>query len=113
MPITKQELSGAADGTGVSVVATSSPGTTIHAADASAYDEIYLWANNSSTSPVKLTIEWGGTDDPEDLIEVTLLPENGLELVVPGLILTNSLTVAAFAGTTDVIGIKGYVNRIP
>lgn len=112
MPITKQELTGAADGTGVSVVATSTPGTTIHTSDASAYDEIYLWAHNSSSTAVKLTIEWGGTDQ-EDLIEQTILPESGLELVVPGLILTNSLTVAAFAGTTDVIGLKGYVNRIP
>ena len=33
-------------------------------------------------------------------------------MVVPGLVLTNSLVVKAFAATANVILINGYVNRI-
>ena len=35
-----------------------------------------------------------------------------LAMVVPGLVLTNSLVVRAFAATANVILINGYVNRI-
>ena len=49
---------------------------------------------------------------PDDLIEVTIPAENGLVLVVPGLILQNELVVAAFAGSANLIMISGFVNRI-
>ena len=38
--------------------------------------------------------------------------EEGLMLLAPGLLLQNSLTVKAFAGTTNEIVIHGYVNKI-
>ena len=45
-------------------------------------------------------------------IELTIAAEAGLVLVVPGLILQNSKTVKAFAGTADVILLTGFVNQI-
>ena len=108
----KQFLSGIADGRMVKVVATVSPGTTIHTAHATAKDEIYLWAVNSDTTARKLTIEWGGVTAPDDLIEVTIQPEEGLITVVPGWVLSNSLLVKAFAATANVVMIGGFVNRI-
>ena len=33
-------------------------------------------------------------------------------MVVPGLVLTGSLVVKAFAGTANVLLVNGYVNRI-
>jgi hypothetical protein len=114
--IVKQEFSGSTDGRGIKVAATSSAGTTIHTAASitgdNNYDEIWLWAVNSSATAVKLTVEWGGTTAPDDNIEVTVPPEAGLVIVSPGLILQNGLAVKAFAATTNVILLHGYVNAI-
>ena len=57
----KEILSGSTDGKGILVVQTATAGTTIHTADTTAttYDEIWLYAVNTSASSVKLTIEWG------------------------------------------------------
>jgi hypothetical protein len=112
--VTKDDLSASTNGRMIKVVATATPGTTIHTAVANAtdLDEIWLWAANSDTSDIKLTIEWGGTTSPDDLIEVTLPPECGLVQVVPGLVLQNSLVVKAFAGTANKAVIAGFVNKI-
>jgi hypothetical protein len=96
----------------VKVAATATAGTTIHTAHATNLDEVWLWAVNSDTTARKLTIELGGTTSPDDLIEVTIFGESGLALVVPGLPLTGSVVVRAFAATANVISIAGYVNRI-
>ena len=109
---TKVKLSGSTDGKQIKVAATSTPGTTIHTADSTALDEIWLYCVNSSTSAVKLTVEWGEATAPDGNIEVTVAAESGYLLVVPGCILTNSLVVKAFAGTTNVLLINGFVNRI-
>lgn len=109
---TKVQLSGGTTGKQIKVAATGTPGTTIHTAHATAIDEIWLWAVNSDTTDRKLTIEFGGTTAPDDLIEVTIPAEAGLVSVVPGLTLTNSLVVKAFAASANVVLVNGYVNRI-
>ena len=114
----KELLSGSTGGRLIKVGATATPGTTIHATGTSATieDEVWLYAVNSSSTDVKLTIEFGGTSSPDDLIEYTVKAEDGLYLVVPGLVLTGdgaaARTIRAFAGTTNVVMIGGYVNRI-
>ena len=108
----KQLLSGSTNGKGIKVVQTATAGTTIHTAHATALDEIWLYAVNSSASSVKLTLEWGEATAPDGNIELTVTAESGLVLVTAGLLLTNSLVVKAFAGTTNVILLHGYVNRI-
>ena len=109
----KIPLSGSTNGRGIAVAATATPGTLIHTATSSTTfeDEIWLYAMNTSTSGVKLTVEVGGTST-SDQIELTIAPEAGLVLVSPGLVLQNSLVVRAFAGSANVINIFGYVNRI-
>lgn len=109
---TKLKLSGSTDGKGTKVAAIATPGTTIHTAHATALDEIWIYAVNSSDTNVKLTIEWGEVTAPDGNIEGTIPAEGGLVLVIPGLILTNSLVVKAFAGTANVLIIHGFVNRI-
>lgn len=112
----KNKLSGSTDGRGIKVVATTTPGTTIHTAvsgtTANTWDELWMWAVNSDTAAKKLTIEFGGTTSPDDTIEVTIPPESGLFLVVPGLILDNGSVVKAFAASANVVMIHGYVNEI-
>lgn len=112
MTITKQKLSGSTDGKPIKVAATATLGTTIHTAHATALDEVWLYAVNSDTTARKLTIEYGGATSPDCLIELTVQPESGLVLVVPGLIITNSLVVTAFCATANVVMLGGYVNRI-
>jgi hypothetical protein len=109
---TKHIFSGSTDGKGIITSASATPGTTIHTAHATALDEIWIYAVNSSAADVKLTIEWGEATAPDGNIEGTIEGEGGLALVIPGLLLTNSLVVKAFAGTADVIIIHGFVNRI-
>lgn len=111
---TKQVLSGSTNGRGIKVAATSTPGTTIHTAVSGTanIDEVYLYAMNTDSTDRKLTIEWGGTTSPDDLIEVTVPAESGLLLIAPGIILQNSLVIKAFAAAANVVIIHGFVNRI-
>lgn len=113
----KQILSGSTDGKAIKVAATATAGTTIHTGSSTAttLDEVWIYAVNTSASDVKLTIEWGGVASPDDHIEFTVKAENGLYLIVPGLILKGNATplvVRAFAATANVITLSGYVNRI-
>lgn len=112
--LTKRILSGSTNGRSILVAATATLGTTIHTAVSGTtdMDEIYLYAVNSSTADVKLTIEFGGATSPNDLIEYTVPAENGEHLIVPGFLLQNGLVVTAFAGTANVITINGWVTRI-
>ncbi len=113
----KLTLSGSTDGRLIKVAATATAGTTIHTGSATAttFDELWLYAVNSDTVSRKLTIEWGGTSSPDDLLELTVLPESGLVTVVPGLVIKGNATplvVRAFCASANVVMIGGYVNRI-
>lgn len=115
---TKVQLSGSTGGRLIKVAATATTGTTIHATGTSSsiLDEIWLYAVNTDTTDRKLTIEFGGTTSPDDLIEQTITAESGLILIVPGLTLAGTgaaaRTVTAFAASANVVLIGGYVNRI-
>lgn len=115
---TKVKLSGSTEGKAIKVVQTASTGTTIHATGTSSsiIDEVWLYAYNSSASAVALTIQFGGTTSVDNDIKLSIPATSGLTLVVPGLTLTGTgsaaNTVYAYAGTTNVITVSGYVNRI-
>lgn len=113
----KIKLSGSTDGRLIKVAQTATAGTTIHtgSSSTSVIDEVWLYAVNSDTTDRKLTIEFGGTSSPDDLIEQTITAESGLLLVVAGLVIVGNATplvVRAFAATANVVMIGGYVNRI-
>lgn len=114
----KLRLSGSTGGRPIKVAAISTPGTTIHTTGTSnaAIDEVWLYANNTSASAVELTVEFGGTSDPDDRIILSIPSKTGLVLVLPGLTLSGTgsagRVVTAFAATTNVINITGYVNRV-
>ena len=112
---TKTLLSGSTNGKAIKVAATSTAGTTIHTAvsGTSSLDEVWLYAHNSSAVAVKLTLEWGEATAPDGNIEINIGAEGtGLVLIAPGILLQNSLVIKAFAATTNVVTITGYVNRI-
>lgn len=112
--ISRIPLSGSTDGKGIKIVATASSGTTVHTATSSASDcdVVTLYAYNSSASAVTLTVQWGGTATPDDDIKLSIPATSGLTLVVPDLAVRNSVVIRAYAGTTNVVMIHGYANRV-
>ena len=60
----------------------------------------------------RLTIEWGGTTNPNDLIRKDISGEDGAIFLIPGWTINNGLAIRAFAETTNIISIFGFVNRI-
>ena len=111
---TKDKLSASTNGKCIKVVATATAGTILHTAvsGTSSFDEVWLWAYNSHSSDVVLTLEWGGVAAPDDQTKVTIPFQQGRYIVVDGKLLNNSLVIRAFASVANVIVIDGYVNRI-
>lgn len=113
----KSILSGSTDGKQIKVAATATAGTLIHTGPTNTahLHEMWVYAVNTSGTDVKLTIEYGAAASPDDHIEYTVKAENGLYLIIPGLLIkgnATALTVRAFAATANVICISGYVNVI-
>jgi hypothetical protein len=114
--IYKRKLSGSTDGKAILISQTATAGNTIHTAvagtTAGTFDEVWLYAYNGHTAAVVLTIEFGGATVPDQNIVLTIPNKAGLTLVVPGLILQNGMVIKAFAATTNVITITGFVNTM-
>ena len=110
----KELLSGSTQGKGILVAATATAGTLIHTSVSGTtdLDELWLYAVNAHGSSIKLTLEWGEATEPNGNIEQTVPAESGLMLLVPGLLLQNSLTVRAFAAVANEVIIHGYANKI-
>ncbi len=106
--ISKEYLSVNSTGAPVQVVATATAGTLIHTAHATSKDEVWLYACNTSASSVDLTIEYGGTTAA---LVISLGAKQGMVQIVAGTLATN-IVIRAFAGTTNVVYITGFVNRI-
>ncbi len=117
MTYTKTILSGSSDGRGILVTTTASPGDTVHTGptNTSHIHEVYLYAVNSSGTDVKVTVQFGGTTSPDDVIEFTVPAEDGLYQLVPGLVLKGNASpkiVRVFAASANVVSVFGYVNTI-
>lgn len=113
----KSILSESVNGKAIKVAVTSTPGTLIHTgpSNVNTLHEVWLYATNTDTLGRKLTIQWGGTTSPDDLIELSIPPESGLVLVTPGFLLKGNATplvVRAFSAWANVLTIHGYVNVI-
>lgn len=115
--LTLQPAGTTGTGLGILVAATATAGTPIHTAStvSTTIDEVWLYAVNTHSSSIKLTLEWGEATEPNGNIEVTVGNEAGLLLLVPGLLLQGNATprvIRAFAATANEIVIHGFVNRI-
>lgn len=113
--LAKSIPSGITNGVPLNVTATSSGGAqTFHTAvsGTSSIDEIWLFACNTSSSDVTLTISLGDTSVPVQRV----IPKNnalnyadGGIWVLTGVCLNNSKVLKVWAGTTAVINVTGYV----
>jgi hypothetical protein len=114
--VRKRKLSGSTDGKAIKVGAIGTPGKTIHTATGvsvpGSFDEIWLWGHNSGTKTVVLTLEWGGTSSPDDILRFTLSAGSGLVPLIPGFILQNGQIVGAFANEANVVTVNGFINTI-
>jgi len=111
----KRKLSGSTNGLGIKIAGTGTgDADTIHTAiagtTAGTFDEIWLFAYNGHSGTVLLTIEFGAATAPDQNIVMTLAAKSGLQVVVPGFILQNGAVVKAFAATTAVVVLYGFVN---
>ena len=112
---TKQKLSGSTDGKGIKITSnTGGSGDTVHTAVSGTtdFDEVWLYAFNSSASAVNLTVEFGGTTSPDNTITQSIPAQSGLYLMIPGLPLQNGGVVSAYASVVNVLTLYGFVNRI-
>lgn len=114
--VSKRKLSGSTDGKAIKLAATSTPGTTLHTAVSGTtpglFDELWIWLVNSDTLARKVTLEFGGTTSPDNLIETTVPAEDGGYLAVPGFILQNGAIVRGFCATANVVMAYGFVNAM-
>ena len=116
LTVSKLPLSAGTNGGSLLVAATSTIGTTVHSVSTTVTDtdEIWIWAVNNHTADVVLTVEWTVATAAKN-IETTIPFNDGLYQVIPGLIVVGAagpLLITAFAGTTNIITLFGYVNRL-
>ena len=90
----------------MSITATSTVGTTVHTYSTAGADLIKLWAANTSSAAVLLTVEWGSATAAKNI--VVSIPAYSVVCVADRRECANG-TVAAFAGTTAVINCWGEV----
>ena len=114
---TKRILSACTSGQPLYVNSSSATGTLLHTAvagtTAGTYDEVWLFAYNGDAAAQTLTTQIGGTDSSlVNNLVCSLASKSGLQLIVPGLILQNSLEVRASASKMSVITLSGFINSV-
>ena len=107
----KHLLSGSTNGKNISVTGTSTGASvTVHTATSgtSNLDEIWLYAANTSAAAVVLTVEFGGTTDQDDLIELEIAADSGMsEALLQGIIdaiRDQDMNVNVYTNTEDEVG---------
>ena len=103
-------------GTGVSQLTTLHSGVSgAGAAVSGEMDEVYLYAYNSHSGDIELTVQWGGTGQTDEM-KTTIPYKAGRYLIVDGKLASSGIQVQAYTNwtgsATNGINIDGYVNRI-
>lgn len=110
-------LSGSTNGKPIKVTGTATGSSvTVHTGVTGtlSIDTVFLWASNTSASAATLTLEWGGTTDPDNLLVkgYPIAANSAPVLIASGIPINNALVIKAFAGTANVLNLSGYVVRI-
>lgn len=117
--VTKTPLSASTNGRRIKVGATATPGTLVHTASTNVgdVDDVYLDVMNNHTAAVDVTVQFGGTTDPDDTIFYAQVPPKtsmkGLVPLCRGLLAgaATALEVRVFASVANVVTIGGDVCR--
>lgn len=116
--ISREFLSESTNGTYINITASGSPGDLIHTATAAGTesDEVWLWGVSNTGAVASVVIEWGGTDDVTDVMNVGLAGAQGEQLLIAGRSLAGGLAVRAYSdhttATSSGVNIGGHVNRM-
>lgn len=110
--VTKVHLSGATNGQPIQVTAIATPGTVIHTDGntANVFDEVWLWATNTSVSDRVLTLEIGGTGLGNEADYA--IPAGSTVQILPGHSMSAGQIIAAYADVGSNVNIFGHVHRI-
>ena len=112
MPYTKVLLSGSTAGEPIDLASTSAEATIHTAVNASSqFDEIWLWAANTTTVNQMLKMQYGSTAVAKRS-QQTIPAQSGWILVAPGVIMSSGVVSALSSVTASDVHIMGYVNRI-
>lgn len=109
----RRPLSGSTHGRGIKLTGTGTGSSVaIHTGQASAtlVDVATLYAMNFDSVVRRVTVEWGATSSPDDLIQLDVPPKSGLVPIVLDLPIRNSLPVKAWADAANLVVIFGFVN---
>lgn len=101
--LTKEFLSGGSTGIELGTSATA-----IHTSSASAKDEVWIYASNTSDSAVTVSIVIAGYSR----IILTIPAKVGMVQIMPGFIFTSSTVIQGIASAATSIYVYGWVNRI-
>lgn len=110
----KLKLSGSTNGRPIKIATNATPGTLLHTAVSGILnlDEVWLYATNNHSANLELTLELGGTTNPDDVVKFSVPFKSGLYLVLPGFVFNNGVLIRAYAATANLISVTGWVNRI-
>ncbi len=110
-------LSGSTSGKPIPITGVSSAtATVIHTAVATStsFDEIYAWAENVTAASQTITLQFGGSTDPGDLLVkgYTIPPNSPPIPIATGQVLNGGLVFTGFSSVSTAINVVGFVNRI-
>jgi hypothetical protein len=115
--ISKEILSGSANGRPIQILQVSTPGNILHTTGVTTttVDEVWIYATNNDAVTRNLTIEWGTTGAPSEII-VSIPSKSGLSIIIPGIALTGTgvagNVIRAYASVSSFINVVGYINRM-
>lgn len=105
-------LSASTNGRYIQITATATLGTLCHTAVTGTvrWDKVWLYAANTSTSQMLVTVEFGGVGVANDIM--VLVPAQSQANLIYGIPLQNALAVTVFAATTAVINVGGFIEQV-
>ena len=88
------------------------PGTLIHKSSISSDDYVWVWAANTHTQAVTITVYKGSTSEGFDVDNImTLQPRDNKILIEPGILLKEGLEIRIVASVSEVVKASGFVHR--
>lgn len=116
MNFSKIPLSGSTDFVPIKVTQTLiATGDTVHTAGAAspAFDELYVYVTNTDSSDRMLTLAYGGTTDPDNMMSKTvkIYALTGPTLIIAGMAVTNAKVLKAACDVANKLVLTGFVNR--
>jgi len=112
--VTKIILSGSTNGKPIKVVATATPGTTIHTGTSNTTagngETCIVSVYNSDTVDRTITFECGGTASPDNHVKRTIFAGDTVGVPLP--FINSTGVVGAFGSAANVLVVSGYAEKI-